>query len=102
MGRQKAHSVTFIHGQNDVHYIAYHIDNLLTEICHTAFTSIKGFEGCVDGEQGLERSNSHHDDHHDWKDGNGVTGHVHDEEIHWNLKERVVILKTTSYVCSIK
>ena len=41
---------------------------------------------------GVLRKNSlpdhHHDDHHDWEDGDGVAGHVHDEEVHGDLLQR--------------
>ena len=28
----------------------------------------------------------HHDNHHDGEDGDGTARHVHDEQVHWNLK----------------
>ena len=47
--------------------------------------TLEGLEGLLDGEQGLDRPDHHHDDHHYWEDGDGVAAHVHDEEVHGDL-----------------
>ena len=40
------------------------------------------------GKKGLggNRPEHHHDDHHDGEDRDRVAGHVHDEQVHGNLK----------------
>ena len=37
--------------------------------------------------EGARLPEHHHEDHHDGEDGDGVAGHPHDEQIHWNLFE---------------
>ena len=44
-------------------------------------------ERLLDREECLHRAQQHHADHHDWEDGDGVAGHVHDEQVHRNLWE---------------
>ena len=33
------------------------------------------------------KPDSHHDDHHDWKDGDCISRHVHDKHVHGRLFE---------------
>ena len=85
MGGKKSHTLTFVYGQGDVDQVTQNIDDLLTKIGHSTFICVECFEGGIDGEKCLKRSYSHHNHHHDGKNRNGVSGHVHDEQIHGNL-----------------
>ena len=41
----------------------------------------------------------HHDNHHDGEDGDGTSRHVHDEQVHGNLKKlKIEIFETPNYL----
>ena len=33
----------------------------------------------------------HHDNHHDGEDGDGIAGHVHDEQVHRHLYQKGIL-----------
>lgn len=39
-------------------------------------------------EQRFDRPYDQHTDHHDWKNGNRVSGHIHDEQVHRHLAKK--------------
>ena len=76
-----------VHGQRHVGEVPQYEHHLLTEEIDAGARNLESLEGLGHGEEGLEGSEHHHEDHHDGEDGDGVAGHPHDEQIHWNLLE---------------
>lgn len=79
--RQQSHAVAFVQRQRHVGQVAKHEDDLLAG----RLGALDHLECGARREDGLDRSDQHHADHHDGEDGNGIAGHVHDEQVHWDL-----------------
>lgn len=59
------------------------------------FEAFEGLTGCDDGFEGADKT---HADHHDGEDGDRVTSHVHDQQIHRDLEKHQKLVRTSSEV----
>lgn len=78
---KESHWITFVDGKSNTHCISNQVDELLEDM----LISLNHLECRRNGKESLKGTKEQHANHHNRKDGDGVSSHPHDEEIHWDL-----------------